>query len=121
MASITLTKLSGLSGRGVVSTCLPGSSRLSFATGVFGAEAAGEVRTERVERIERAERPTQASAVAAAPAAAQAADAYVAVVAAAAKGAGAAAVAANQLFGQQKSQLHTMWALRGLKPWMHPA
>ncbi|GAA2050785.1 hypothetical protein MTQ13_12390 [Streptomyces sp. XM4011] len=119
MASITLTKLSGLSGRGVVSSCLPGGFPLFSATGVFGAETAREVRVKRAERVER---PTQASVVAAAPAAAQAADAYVAVVAAAAaKGAGAAAVAANQLFGQQKSQLHTMWALRGLKPWMHPA
>ncbi|MFE1358716.1 hypothetical protein N0X72_19435 [Streptomyces carpaticus] len=119
MASITLTKLSGLSGRGVVSSCLPGGFPLFSATGVFGAETAREVRVMRAERVER---PTQASVVAAAPAAAQAADAYVAVVAAAAaKGAGAAAVAANQLFGQQKSQLHTMWALRGLKPWMHPA
>ncbi|MGW8849775.1 hypothetical protein ACWGNE_18550 [Streptomyces xiamenensis] len=119
MASITLTKLSGLSGHDVVSSCLPGGSHLFFATGVSGAEAVREVR---IERAERSERPTQAPAVvAAAAAAAQASDAYDAIAAAAANGAGAAAVAANQLFGQQKTQLHTMWALRGLKPWMHPA
>ncbi|MEV8113316.1 hypothetical protein ACFV0Z_11560 [Streptomyces xiamenensis] len=117
MASITLTKLSGLSGHDVVSSCLPGGSHLFFATGVSGAEAVREVR---IERAERSERPTQAPAVVAA-AAAQASDAYDAIAAAAANGAGAAAVAANQLFGQQKTQLHTMWALRGLKPWMHPA
>lgn len=29
--------------------------------------------------------------------------------------------AGNQLFGQQKTQLHTMWALRGLDPWSDPA
>ncbi|WP_432744043.1 hypothetical protein H7827_09070 [Streptomyces sp. JH002] len=117
MASITLTKLSGLSGHDVVSSCLPGGSHLFFATGVSGAEAVREVR---IERAERSERPAQAPAVVAA-AAAQASDAYDAIAAAAANGAGAAAVAANQLFGQQKTQLHTMWALRGLKPWMHPA
>ncbi|MCU4746814.1 MULTISPECIES: hypothetical protein [unclassified Streptomyces] len=117
MATITLTKLSGLSGHDVVSSCLPGGSHLFFATGVSGAEAVREVR---IERVERSERPTQAPAVAAV-AAAQASDAYDAIAAAAANGAGAAAVAANQLFGQQKTQLHTMWALRGLKPWMHPA
>ncbi|AKG45154.1 hypothetical protein ACWD33_02400 [Streptomyces xiamenensis] len=117
MATITLTKLSGLSGHDVVSSCLPGGSHLFFATGVSGAEAVREVR---IERVERSERPTQAPAVAAV-AAAQASDAYDAIAAAAANGAGAAAVAANQLFGQQKTQLHTMWALRGLKPWTHPA
>ncbi|WP_338325605.1 hypothetical protein [Streptomyces hoynatensis] len=29
--------------------------------------------------------------------------------------------AGHQLFGQQKTQLHTMWALRGLDPWSDPA
>jgi len=29
--------------------------------------------------------------------------------------------AGNQLFGQQKTQLATMWALRGLDPWSDPA
>ncbi|GAB2920662.1 hypothetical protein [Streptomyces mayteni] len=32
-----------------------------------------------------------------------------------------AAGAGNQLFGQQKTQFHTMWALRGLDPWSDPA
>ncbi|WP_243745222.1 hypothetical protein [Streptomyces hainanensis] len=27
----------------------------------------------------------------------------------------------QQLFGQQKTQHHTMWALRGLDPWSDPA
>ncbi|MFI7272540.1 hypothetical protein [Streptomyces sp. NPDC049879] len=29
--------------------------------------------------------------------------------------------AGHQIFGQQKTQLHTMWALRGLDPWSDPA
>ncbi|NJP69246.1 hypothetical protein [Streptomyces spiramenti] len=33
---------------------------------------------------------------------------------------GAGAEADAQLFGQQKSQLHPMWALRGLDPWTDP-
>ncbi|MDT0322694.1 hypothetical protein [Streptomyces millisiae] len=56
------------------------------------------------------ERPTQAPAAA--------------VVKAAPRGAYATANVAgagNQLFGQQKTQLHTMWALRGLDPWSDPA
>ncbi|NJQ17952.1 hypothetical protein HCN52_24245 [Streptomyces bohaiensis] len=34
--------------------------------------------------------------------------------------AGVVAEAPAQLFGQQKSQLHPMWALRGLDPWTDP-
>ncbi|WP_052851611.1 hypothetical protein [Streptomyces avicenniae] len=29
--------------------------------------------------------------------------------------------AGHQIFGQQNTQLHTMWALRGLDPWSDPA
>ncbi|GAA1904126.1 hypothetical protein GCM10009716_12570 [Streptomyces sodiiphilus] len=96
----TITTMTGkLAGCAVNASCLPGS-RLS-GTGVSGAAGVRPVSVVIRERI--GARPTQAPAVAAA--------AQADVYAFAANGAG------HQLFGQQKTQLHTMWALRGLNPW----
>lgn len=60
---------------------------------------------------------SSASSVSAGPA-----QAALAVVAAAGDdSASAANRGGHQIFGQQKTQLHPMWALRGLKPWSDPA
>ncbi len=100
MASITK-----LPGRAAFA-CLPGGARLS-GTGASGAAAARPASLA-VRNVDQ--RPTQAPAVAVA----ERIDAYGASAAALANGAG------HQIFGQQKTRLHSMWALRGLDPWIDP-
>jgi hypothetical protein len=100
MASIT--KLPGRT----AFACLPGGTRLS-GTGLSGA-AATRPATIAVRDVDQ--RPIQAPAVVAA----ERFDAYGASAAAVANGAG------HQTFGQQKTRLHSMWALRGLDPWSDP-
>ncbi|SFB91874.1 hypothetical protein [Streptomyces aidingensis] len=98
-------------GHGVLSSCLPGArlaTGLGVSEGVAVRRSVAPVRERIVERI--AARPAQAPAVAAV----MAADA-VGYDAAVAHGAG------SQLFGRQKTQLASMWALRGLNPWSDPA
>lgn len=104
MAS-TLVKLTG---RSVVSLCLPGRWRPAGA-GAADAAAARPVSLAARE-VAAKERALQAPPVAVARV-----DAYDAANASAAHGAG------HQTFGQQKTQIHTMWALRGLHPWSDPA
>ncbi|WSA47679.1 hypothetical protein OIE51_18725 [Streptomyces sp. NBC_01803] len=101
--------MSKLTGLGSVSLCMPGGVRLS-GTGVSGATAARPA-TLATREASVSERPTQAptaAVVAAAPS-----GAYVPVTNVAGAG--------HQIFGQQKTQLHTMWALRGLNPRSDPA
>ncbi|WP_053171117.1 hypothetical protein [Streptomyces sp. SBT349] len=93
----------------LVGICASGGSRL-LVTGVSGAAVARSASAE--PRAALSERPILAS-VAAVVAAEARVDAY--APAANVGGAG------NQIFGQQKTQLHTMWALRGLDPWSDPA
>lgn len=97
--SFTIT--TKLTGHEVIASCLPGFRSTAALSGAFAMSEAAMPR----ERVD--ERPTQAPAVLAAAAAHAAAYA--------ANGAG------HQLFGQQKTQLHSMWALRGLDPWSDPA
>ncbi|WP_168220682.1 hypothetical protein [Streptomyces sp. RFCAC02] len=105
MASILITKLTDL---GLADVRVPGSDVRFAGTGASGAAA---VRPSSVEsRVATSERPIKASAAAAVRQAAR--PAY-----AAAHGTDAG----HQLFGQQNTQLHTMWALRGLDPWSDPA
>jgi hypothetical protein len=85
----------GLMGSGVSTRCTATYQRGPIAGGVI---AGGVVATERTER-------------AMAPVAGKA---RTVVHVFAAPGTDA------QLFGQQKTQLHTMWALRGLDPWSEP-
>lgn len=99
-----------LTGHQVVLGCVPGGVRL-LGIGVSDAEAARPAAL--AARGAIAERPAQAPAVAAAATS----GAYHASAAVAANGAGSA----HQIFGQQKTQLHSMWALRGLDPWSDPA
>jgi hypothetical protein len=109
MASITK-----LHGHKAVFGCVPGGARLRDIgmSDVVVARPAAAVREARVAD----ERPTQAPAVAAA-ARIGAYGASAANASSATNGAGTE----NQIFGQQKTQLHTMWALRGLDPWSDPA
>ncbi|ARQ68720.1 hypothetical protein [Streptomyces marincola] len=102
MANLTLK----LTGREDVRLCMPGGSRPS-GTAVSAVPAARPAAV--ALRAAAGERPIQA------PAAAVVArtDAYAITVDVAGAG--------NQIFGHQKTQLHTMWALRGLDPWSDPA
>lgn len=99
-----------LPGHQAVFACAPGGARF---VGIGMSDAAAARLAAVAFREVASERPTQAPAVAVAARR----DAYVASAALAAKGAGTR----NQLFGQQKTQLHPMWALRGLDPWSDPA
>ncbi len=103
MASKMISKATG---REVVRLCMSGGSRLS-GTGVSGAVAACPAAV--ALRAAAGERPIQAPAAAVA----DRTDAYATTVNVAGAG--------NQIFGHQKTQLHTMWALRGLDPWSDPA
>jgi hypothetical protein len=105
MASI-ITKLSG---HQAAFACAPDGIRLS-GIGMPGALVARPA-VLAVREVAN-ERPIQAPAVATAVRI----DAYAASTVAAANGAGTG----NQTFGQQKTQLHSMWALRGLNPWSDP-
>ncbi|MGP3970329.1 hypothetical protein [Streptomyces sp. 6N223] len=109
MASITK-----LTGHPAVFGCVPGGARLRDigVSDVVVARPAVAVPEARV----AVERPTQAPAVAAA-ARIGAYEASAANATSATNGAGTG----NQIFGQQKTQLHPMWALRGLDPWSDPA
>jgi hypothetical protein len=106
MASIT--KLTGCE---VARSCAPGGAGLSAGAGLSGAAVARPAYL--AIREVANERPIQAPAVVASAAARI--DAY--GINAHAHG----AAAGSQIFGQQKTQLHTMWALRGLDPWSDPA
>ncbi|MGK5532991.1 hypothetical protein [Streptomyces sp. URMC 129] len=106
MAIFITSKLSGLES---VRLCVPGGARLS-GTGASGAAAARPAALAMREAV-AGERPTQA------PAAAVVAAARVRAYVPTAHVAGAG----NQIFGQQKTQHLTMWALRGLDPWSDPA
>lgn len=99
-----------LPGHQAVSVCAPGGARF---VGIGMPDAAVARVVTLASREVASERPSQAPAVAAAARR----DAYTAAAAFVAHGAGTR----NQLFGQQKTQLHTMWALRGLNPWSDPA
>ncbi|WP_313896159.1 hypothetical protein [Streptomyces sp. YIM 98790] len=95
---------------GVLASCLPGA-RPATGPGVSEGFAVRRPFAPMRERIvERAAvRPAQAPAVAAVM------EADTLRYDAVANGAG------SQLFGQQKTQLASMWALRGLNPWSDPA
>jgi hypothetical protein len=109
-----MANITKLTGHQAVFGCVPGGVRL-LGIGMSGAVAARPAAAVREVRVVD-ERPIQAPAVAAAALI----DAYDAP-AATARNATHGAAPANQLFGQQKTQLHTMWALRGLDPWSDPA
>ncbi|ONK11554.1 hypothetical protein [Streptomyces sp. MP131-18] len=98
MVSKTFTKATG---REVVRLCVPGGSRLS-GTGMSGVVVAHSAAV--ALRAAAGERPILAPV---------ATDAYATTVNVAGAG--------HQIFGHQKTQLHTMWALRGLNPWSDPA
>ncbi|RBM11894.1 hypothetical protein [Streptomyces sp. PT12] len=106
MANPIIKTLVGLDS---VRLCVPGGSRLS-GTGVSGAAAVRAAAAG--SRAALSERPIPAPA-----AAVVAAEARVGAYATTADVSGAR----HQIFGQQKTQLHTMWALRGLDPWSDPA
>ncbi|MDT0342562.1 hypothetical protein [Streptomyces litchfieldiae] len=101
----SITKLAGHEFAGI---CALGGVRLS-GTGVSGAAAARPAAV--APRAAANERPIMAPASAVVAVARTRAYDRITDVA----GAG------NQIFGQQKTQLHTMWALRGLDPWSDPA
>jgi hypothetical protein len=99
---INTTISSALAGQKAVAFGQFGSRLLDVALpGTSGVRPIASVVRERI-----CARPVQAPVMAVARA-----DAY----ALTAEGAG------SQIFGQQKTQLHTMWALRGLNPWSDPA
>jgi hypothetical protein len=101
----SITKLTG---HELVALLASGGSRLS-GTAMSGAAAArAAAPAPRAAAIERPKAPAAVVAAAAAHV-----DAYVTTCHVAGAG--------NQIFGQQKTQLHTMWALRGLNPWSDPA
>ncbi|WP_059013236.1 hypothetical protein [Streptomyces specialis] len=108
MAIFFMSKLTGLES---VRLCVPGGAPLS-GTGVSGAAAVRPVALASREAA-AGERPAQASAAAVVAAAAARSRAYVSIAHVAGAG--------NQIFGQQKTQHHSMWALRGLDPWSDPA
>ncbi|MBL1066324.1 hypothetical protein [Streptomyces sp. 7-21] len=114
MASI----INALPRRAAAASCLPGGVRIigTAAPRVVAANAAAVNAVAAVRPAAREEareaaasaRPVAFSAVAAARIDAE--------TAFAAPGAGT-----SQTLGQQKTQLHAMWALRGLQPWSDPA
>jgi hypothetical protein len=106
----SITKLIGHEAAAAVVSAALGEARLS-GTGVSGAVAARPLPLASREAAV-AERPLAAPAAAVVTPVADPGYAVISVI---------RAGAVNRTFGQQKTQLHTMWALRGLDPRSHPA
>ena len=106
------SRVFGVTGSGVSAACGAATyERGAVAAGVVsvGAGAAGVAAAGGLASAKRSERPAKAVAVAARVRTEVDFDRI-----------SAANGADPQLFGQQKTQLLTMWALRGLDPWSEP-